>query len=405
MNNKRTADLLSFILIVFAFTAPTKICLAQAETKQDPNDKKKVVDEYKFDDLSYSGDPQKGFSAVMKLIAKAKKEKAPPEVIARLYYYAARLQRSITFNSIGKKDFERSIAILNTVLRNPDRYLANYESACWYSNCTSLLTAVYSKRGDSDREISVALEKAAKAIESETRLSKRERLYVSSRIRMVGSDVALRANDWEQAINWVNPILKQTDLFLKDEEGAVRIAMSTRQQSMFLANNGDLDKSSELIDSMCEKLAKAKGISAEKKLSLQCMLRGKHLINFQKTPTHAKAVEGWKKYNALRKQIKSDKNQKAEVLRSLANMDRLAVACMEPKKIDRAVEIVQENMTMFRKHSKLRDPSFRALWNLQDMGRTIYGNLRRQGDPRAAKMKFKVQDFVEECKTAATRKK
>ncbi len=376
------------------------------EKKKPASDRSEVTEKYKFDFQIYNNNPEKGFSLVMKLIARAKRDKAPPEVLAKLYYSAARLQRSIAFRSTGEKDFEPALAILNSVVKNPKRYLANFESACWYSNCISLLVAIHGKGGTSDDEIAGILKKAVGTVESEMRLSQREKLFVLTGIRMTGSDASLRAKDWKRAIEWVSPVLKQADVFLQDEEGAARIAMSTRQQSMFLAYNGDYKKSSELIDSMCERLKTAKQLSAETKLSLQCMLRGKHLINFEKNRSHPLADEGWKKYESLRKQIRARAGKlKPEVLRSLANMDRLAVACMKPEKIDRAIKILDDTIEMYRNQSKLRDPSFRALWFLQDMSRMLSDLLRIKGDGRAARIKATVDEFVTKCKKEAKRKK
>ena len=404
MNIKLTHALITLLLLV----VPGFVANARAQVEKQKAEKTASLEEkYKFDTRAYDKEPKKGFALVMKLIVAAKKENAPPEVIARLYNGAAFLQRTMTFRSEGEKDFSTSIAILNTVINNPDRYLANYESAVWYINCVALQSSILGRQENSKAEISRVLKLASKSLEAETRLSKREKLYATCRLRLRASDVALNRKDWQQAIEWVKPVLAKADDFLQDEEGASRIAMAARQQSYFLFNNGDLDKSSQVIDSMCQSLENANKIPLAKRLSWQCMLRGKHLFNFQNKPTHRHSMEGWKKYESLRKRIRLGKyKQNAELLRSLANMDRMAIASMTTDNLDRSIQIIDQTIAMFRENSKLRDPDFRALWYLQDMGRMLYNDLRlKKKDLGAAlNLRQKVDGFLAECYKAAEKK-
>ncbi len=405
MNN---SNILKILLCVFAmelaFSFGSLPLLSQSK-QQKKESVESANKKYEFNRRDYSKNPQKGFAVVMDLIIKAKKENAPPETLARLYYSAAGLQTRIS--RYENSDSRPAISILNTVLKNPDRYLVNREAAKWYANCVSQLTSIYQRHGNSDEEIFEALKISAKAAESAKKLSQRERFLISTSIRLIGSDVALRKENWKTAIKWLNPIIESADVFLKDDEGASYLAMASRQQSLFLYKNGELDKSSQLVDSICKKLENADSVSQNQRLAMQCLLRGKHLFTFAREPKKPQAIRGWKKYRELRSRVKKlpDKQKQYELYWHSINMDRLAVVFIDSQDIDAAIKILNETIEQIKSVPELQKPESRILGHLNDIARMVCSELRQQRDPRALEIKQLVDEFVSKCEEANQKNK
>ncbi len=388
---------LAFVLLfgITNYCPNTAVC--QTKDKQESAQ----PDPYAFDSRAYSQDRKKGFSVVMKLIFKAEKDGVPPATAAKLRYHAARLKRMMALNTRdGEPDFSPCITLLRSVLKKPDRYLSSYESAQWYGNCAGLLTAVYGSRGDSEGEVASTLRLAIASIESSASLSAREKLLIGAGIRMTGSDNANRLEDWPAAIAWVKPIIDASDQYLIDDDGAYKLGMAVRQQSMFLAKNEDWALSSGLIDSTCDKLEDAAGVSPGAKLRMLCMLRGKHLLNFAKQKSDERFELGWKQYEALSKRARSYQGaDRAEVLRSCLNMNRLAMHCLEDKNIEAAAEMIKHTMELFGSEPKLQNARFGALSSLEEMTLTVCLRLSQTDQKRANELQQELRDRLKEFKT------
>ena len=309
-------------------------------------------------------------------------------------------QRFIALNDRdGSADFSKSIAILKGVVNQDEKYLTSYESAQWYGNCLSLLNAIYGDQGDKNEEIQEVLLQGIASVESAEALTAREQMLITNRIRMAGSDSALHRKDWAAAIEWVQPIIDSADQYMEDTDGVARLAMATRQQSMFLAENGDSLKSSELIDTVCEMLENTETVEENIRLIYLCMLRGKHLINFPADSKEPHVLAGWEKYQKLSDRIlKYEGPDRARVLRSYTNMHRLAFYMLKTTDIEQALNRVREIMKVIASEPELQNPRFGALTNLHDMTRTIGDQLRINQDPREAEFKQEVIDYNDSLK-------
>ena len=358
-------------------------------------------DKYAFKPEDYEYDREKGFTVVFKLLIQAEKVNAPAVTIAKLRYDAAKLQRFIALNAGDdeEKDFSKAITILRGVTTNPDKFLVTNESAQFFRNCVGLLTAIYGDKGNSKHEIKTVLESATADIQAAPSLSDHERFMLLSDVRMIASDVALNEEDWPAAIRWVQPIIDDTDKFLNTNEGAHGIAMSVRQQSMFLAKNGDAKASADLIDWMCDKLEAASNIDEATRLQLQCMLRGKHLINLTIDKNPEQASAGWEKYQALAKRARAYQGaDRANVLKScLDDMDRLAIGCIYQSDPEKAISIVRDAMALIEAEPELQLASSRVWWSLEDMTRMVC-DMPQNPNPEARNLKTDVTEFIQRVK-------
>jgi hypothetical protein len=372
----------------------------QPDTKSLPNP-------YEFNSRQYQDDRAKGFGVAIKLIKRAEDEKASPATIAKLRYEAAKLKRFMALNQRdeSKKDFSPSIKILRGVTRKPDRFLVDKDSAAWFRNCVSLLVAVYGDQGDAE-QIKKELKDTVQAVTDSPNLDAELKFRTICSIRMAGSDAALGVEDWEAAIAWVQPVIDSADQFMNNED-AYQIAMAVRQQSMFLFKNDQPDDSAELIDSMCKRLDEAKEMDEHLRLAMQCMLRGKHLVNFDPgsvgdpfnpTPLSSDDVllkTGWENYHELSKRVVDYQGEgKDTLLYWYTNMRRLANFVLDDP--DEAIKNVRHTMEQIRNEPLVHSKDSGVWSNLMDMHSATEGILNNNRDPRTRDFKKEVSDFVEE---------
>jgi beta-lactamase regulating signal transducer with metallopeptidase domain len=346
-------------------------------SEQDPG-----TDKYDVTSDDFKRDYARGFEVISKLLAEAEAENGPAETIAKLSYHAASLHYSTQLNRPDElsKDFSISIRILKKVVDNPQDFLLNKRAGALYRNCVIMLAGVYEQDGEPTNFIDSLYQTAIEDIDSAMRLEVRDRFLLTTSLQVYQSDHALHAKDWPRAIELVQPVVDQVDEFLKDAEGARHISMAVRQQSMFLANNNEVEKSAALIDSICEKLEHAPALDEASKISHQCLLRGKNLINFDQSQYPELFEKGWENYQTLAKRAKSYAGDKrADVLRACINMDRLALGQLSAEKADQAIKLVHETMALIDAHPEMQDPKFGVLSYLKDMCRMTLPKVRYAG--------------------------
>ena len=208
MTSRFRSTCFSLVLFVATLVGPSFTSNLHA---QDPKTLSK--DEYAFEWRDYLEDPKQGFSDGLSLIRRAEAKNAPPQTIARLFYQVARIRswESLHSDSDGERLSQPinrpTLTILNKVLNDPERFLSNDESAVWYANCTNLLLKVYSRKEDSRAELKQAIETAISAVESAEKLSDGKKRVINANIRLGCSDVAMDEQDWDAAIEWLQPTI------------------------------------------------------------------------------------------------------------------------------------------------------------------------------------------------------
>lgn len=357
------------------------------------------LQDFSFDADKFRGDDEAGFKAVLPILLRAEKANAPPLTVAKLRCDTAKFSRMIALNARQEadKDFTRSITILRGVVTKPDKFLVDKPTAQQFVNCFKLLLAIMrdqTKQGDISNA-AYQLESAAMAadvgaaIEAAPALNDRDRLYLSSSIRLTMSNESIDSKNWQAAIDHVSPVIEQADRFLEDTEGARRIGMATRQQSMFLAYDGQVKESAQLIDEMCEKFENAEQLDEAVRLSMLCMLRGKHMINFDRQKHPQLFEAGWSRYQEIAKRVRQYSGpERAAVIVSALDMHRLVSS---PADNDQAIEIFREMLRLVESEPELHEDESRAKWHLHHALRRIKG-------PDKAALTKEVKDFYEGLK-------
>ena len=87
---------------------------------------------------------------------------------------------------------------------------------------------------------------------------------------------------------------------------------------------------------------------------------------------------------------------KAELVDSLLNMYRLAVAVLDKDGVHKSVELVQESLELIKTEPELQDSNCSAVWNLTDMANMNFGTLRDAEDPRAGQFRDEVKRFTDQ---------
>lgn len=366
------------ILAILYFVAPT-YSLGQ-------------VDEYALDHRGFD-DPKEGFSLAIKLLNKANKADAPPETIAQLRYKGVFLARTIEFKKTREdKDYAKTFSMLRGVVNEPDRFLVNYQSAQWYQNCLGLLISTYdldNRQDEADKELRVALARIAAA----DNLTEHEKLMIQTMVRMTGSDHALKQQAWQDAVQWVQPVFDRADEFLLDEESAARLAMSTRQQSMFLVQCGENEACIKLVDQICTRIDEADCLSESKRLGLLCMLRGKQLVNFDQISHKENLRLAWDQFDQLTNRvIRYDGDGRSDLDVSFLNMIRLAI--MVSDDLDKSYQLGM--MAMETVGGQSPGPDGRALAYIRGICSRIVNETKRAGHPKADEFLEAYEQFKQE---------
>lgn len=373
-----------------------------AQVKTEPTSQTTTIDKFAFDAADHRNDPKRGFAAGLRLIRMAEKEHSPPETVARLYYNTARIRISLVHlkNTVEPPMIDDvmarpAITMLNKVLKHPDRFLVNEESAKWYTNCVNLLINIYQNKGDSRAEFEKAIGFALAAIEASNSLDETRKMVASADIRLGCSDTALHDEDWDAAIAWLKPTIDSADRFLVDGKSMATLSMTVRQQSMFLVEKKLWNKSADLIDNMCETFEKAKSIKEHDRLRALCMLRGKMLSNFGNNMDHPRAIEGIVKYELLSKRADNYEGPDKElVLWYAMNMDRLAASCIFDQDGDKAIAAVNHAFDTVEENIDLLTPKSTAVFHALDASKAVMRKLPRE-DPRRIKLKQRAVSLIE----------
>ena len=333
-----------------------------------------VIDRrFAFDANKFRDDRESGLEKIQPLIEEAIASKASLHVIARLHYQAAKLVRIIELNDLdvrrGKKklDHKRTYQYLDKILDQPEKYLAEYQSALWYTNCFGLKSATLPDTGATLDQIEKLI-KEQMAIIDAAKLEQDERYKLFCMLRMDYTDACIGFGKWSEAAKWIEPMLDDPKRFL-NSTAPYRLAMTTRQQIMFLWEAGEKKKSLELADRVCQVLEDAESIPEGSSISFQCMLRGRFFVHVDEADTEFFDI-CWKNYLKLAERAESHEGEfRAHALQGCMNMHRIAFTT---DRFDEAqsLELVNKVLRLIESEPKIQSGRYSALGSLSDIIRS-----------------------------------
>ena len=343
----------------------------EEEVDQEKLKQQEAIDKrFVFDANEFGGDQERGLKKIQPLIEEAIASKASLHVIAKLHYQAARLVRIIELNDEdvkrGKKklDHKRTYQYLDKILDQPDKYLAEYQSALWYTNCSGLKTATLPDTGATLDQIEKLIREEMAIIDA-TKLEQGERYKLVCMLRMNYTDACIGFEKWSEAAKWIEPMLDDPEGFL-NSTAPYRLAMTTRQQIMFLWEAGEKKKSLELADRVCQVLEDAESIPEGSSISFQCMLRGKFFVHVDEADKELFDI-CWKNYLKLADRAESYKGEyRAHALQGCMNMHRIAFTT---NRYDEALslDLVNKVLRLIESEPKIQSGRYSAMGYLSDI--------------------------------------
>ena len=376
-----TAGMLALLVMQTPDPAPAEgrspalvSAIQEEEVDQEKLKQQEAIDRrFSFDANEFGGDQERGLKKIQPLIEEAIASKASLHVIARLHYQAARLVRIIELNDEdvkrGKKklDHKRTYQYLDKILDQPEKYLAEYQSALWYTNCSGLKTATLPDTGATLDQIEKLIREQMTIIDA-AKLEKGERYKLVCMLRMDYTDACIGFEKWSEAAKWIEPMLDDPKRFL-NSTAPYRLAMTTRQQIMFLWEAGEKKKSLELADRVCQVLEDAESIPEGSSISFQCMLRGKFFVHVDEADTEFFDI-CWKNYLKLAERAESHEGEfRAHALQGCMNMHRIAFTT---DRFDEAqsLELVNKVIRLIESEPKIQSGRYSALGSLSDIIRS-----------------------------------
>ena len=202
-----------FIFVIFSLAVAVGEIQLLAQKRQASERRAQEETEDGTNWNAFSNDPKAGFTKAMKLIVQAEKAEGPPAFVAEYHYQAARFARAIAKEKPkGEQHYSRSLKILCKIIKDPDRFLSNMESARRYRNCLESVFQIYNAQGESQEFIDEIFLDAMKKVESASTLDSRQKMMVSAWFRLDRSDVALERRDWDAAIAFLKPVINSADV-------------------------------------------------------------------------------------------------------------------------------------------------------------------------------------------------